>query len=564
MIYLFDFMKVPNQISVLAFLLFALNGLSLGAQEIPDARDNFKKHIVYLSSDEMRGRATGSPEEMASAKYIISELQEMGIDGRSEFLQEFEFDGGRWPTPNNFLYINGDKFEIEDDYILIPESSNGVIKGKTVDVGYGIVAEKIGCDDYEDAGKVKGKVLVMRWGAPEGNNPHSKYFAYSGIDQKVKTAKEKGAIGIIFINQLRDVEDPIAEYGGTIQTLDLPMVFLNQKAYARIKNPGKFKVELKAEFRHLKKKANNVIGYLDNGADYTVVIGGHYDHLGLGESGGSLATTHSQVHNGADDNASGVAMILELMRYLKGSEYDDYNYVAAFFTGEELGLFGSKIYANKPAVAMDKTNYMLNFDMVGRLDPDEPTLAINGVGTSSAWDRLADETEFFQVKKTESGIGPSDHTSFYLKDVPAIHFFTGAHNDYHKPSDDESKINYGGMQVLYEYVIALIQDLDDEEKIDFKKTKEESRKGSKFTVTLGVMPDYMFDGTGMRIDGVSGEKPAEIAGLLAGDVIIRLGEVDVKDIYSYMDALSTYKVGDTAEVAVLRGEETVVTEVTFF
>ncbi len=531
--------------------------------------EKFQEHISYLSSDDLMGRATGSEGEKLAATYIISELRGFSIAPMGDektYLQTFEFSGDQYPTPNNFLYIDNKKFEIESDYIVIPESGNAVIKGKVVDVGYGIEADKIGYNDYENVSKTKGKILIMRWGMPEANNPHSKYAPYASLEQKVKTAKERGAIGIIFINQVKQVDDPIAKYSGEIQNMQMPMIFLNQKAYARIKNPTKFKVEMKTEFVRVKKKASNVLGYLDMGAENTIVLGAHYDHLGMGESGGSLHAGSKAIHNGADDNASGVAMVIELMRYAQNNNLEGYNYLAIFFTGEELGLFGSKTFVENPTTDLATINCMFNFDMVGRLNEKEPKLSINGVGTSPFWtETIGERSDWFDIVTTESGIGPSDHTSFYLNDIPAIHFFTGQHEDYHKPSDDEHLINYPGMKVTFKYVAGLLEKLNATSKIEFTPTKDDTPKVSAFKVTLGVMPDYMYDdGNGMRIDGVRAEKPAGIAGLIKGDIIIKMGQLSVSDIYSYMEALSKFDSGDSTEVVILREGEEMTKEIVFF
>jgi len=556
-----------------SMLLFCSILFSMGitAQESGEHTviDNFKEHITFLADDDLQGRATGSEGEKLAANYIISELEELSITPKgdeSSYLQTFEFAGDQHATPNNFLYLEGKKYEIERDYIVVPESGNAVVKGKVVDVGYGIEADKIGYDDYENVNKTKGKIFLMRWGMPEANNPHSKYAPYASLEQKVKTAKAKGALGIIFINQVKQVQNPEADYTGVIQNLRMPMVFLKETAFARIKNPSKFKAEMKTEFVRVKKKASNVLGYIDHGAENTIVLGAHYDHLGYGESGGSLYTGGKVIHNGADDNASGVAMVIELMRYARENQLKNYNYLAIFFTGEELGLFGSKTFVENATVDLNTLNCMFNFDMVGRLDTEEPKLSVNGVGTSPFWDKvIGDSSDWFDIVTTESGIGPSDHTSFYLNEVPAIHFFTGQHEDYHKPSDDEHLINYPGMNVTYKYIAGLLESLNGHNKIVFTPTKDETPKATAFKVTLGIMPDYMYEkGDGMRIDGVREEKPAGIGGLLKGDLITKLGEVVVTDIYTYMEALSKFNSGDSTRVVILREGEEMTKEIVFF
>ncbi len=300
----------------------------------------------------------------------------------------------------------------------------------------------------------------------------------------------------------------------------------------------------------------NVVGYIDNGAPSTVVIGAHFDHLGYGGKGsGSMDTASSAIHNGADDNASGVAMMLQLAaNFTKGPKHNNYLFIA--FSGEEKGLFGSNYYAKNPTIDIDRVNYMINMDMVGRLD-DKKALAVYGIGTSPGWKEACEKANKygFDLIYEESGVGPSDHTSFYLQDVPVLHFFTGQHEDYHKPSDDVDKINFDGMVLVASYVYDIVVDMDDELKLEFVKTKTEaSQKAPKYTVTLGVMPDYMYSEGGMRIDGVSDGGAADRAGMEAGDVVLKMGDVVVEDMMSYMEGLSKFKKGDKTIVKVKRNE----------
>jgi Zn-dependent M28 family amino/carboxypeptidase len=313
------------------------------------------------------------------------------------------------------------------------------------------------------------------------------------------------------------------------------------------------------------RKGRNIVGYLDNGAKNTVVIGGHYDHLGIGRFG-SRHLGEPQIHNGADDNASGIASILLLAKALKASELKNNNYLFIAFSGEELGLYGSKYYVNNPTVPLESINYMINLDMIGRLNAGK-VLAINGAGTSPAWKEIFGKLDVrgIKVKTTDSGIGPSDHTSFYLQDIPAIHYFSGQHEDYHKPEDDSERVNYDGIYEISEHIYAVISALDSVEKIEFTKTKDDNvgRTASKFKVTLGVMPDYVYEGTGMRVDGVLSDRSAEVAGMEKGDIIIKIGDVKVKDIYDYMDGLAKFKKGDKTMVVVKRKDKEVKLKVVF-
>ena len=314
------------------------------------------------------------------------------------------------------------------------------------------------------------------------------------------------------------------------------------------------------------QKANNVVGFIDNKAPYTIVIGAHYDHLGLGHDKNSLeANPENKIHNGADDNASGTAGVIELASYFsKNNTIEPFNFLFICFSGEELGLLGSKKYCDNPDIDLTKVNYMINMDMIGRLNDSTKKLLIYGVGTSPSWVPLIDSLQTnFSIKKDSSGIGPSDQTSFYLKDIPVLHFFTGQHGDYHKPSDDIEKINFRGELDVLVYITKIIEKTYKYPKLTFSKTRnpDTGRKGYK--ITMGVMPDYTYDGVGMRIDGVTDGKPAFKAGLIKGDVIKKLGASEIKNVQDYMKALSDFKKGDTTTVDVLRNGEIKILSVTF-
>jgi hypothetical protein len=313
------------------------------------------------------------------------------------------------------------------------------------------------------------------------------------------------------------------------------------------------------------KTGNNVVGFLDNKAPYTIVIGAHYDHLGLGHDNNSLeANPAGKIHNGADDNASGTAGVIELASFFSSNKITEpYNFLFICFSGEELGLYGSKKWCEQPDIELGKINYMINMDMIGRLNK-EKSLMIYGVGTSSSWVSLIDSLKSqFKIKKDSSGIGPSDQTSFYLKDIPALMFFTGQHSDYHKPSDDADKINYKGETEVLEYVIKVIEKTFHYPKLNFLKTRNPDSGKAAFKVTMGVMPDYTFEGEGLRIDGVTDGKPASKAGVEKGDIVKKLGNMPVKNIQDYMKALSAFKKGDAAKVEVLRGKEKKVLDIVF-
>ncbi|MBX2968703.1 MAG: M20/M25/M40 family metallo-hydrolase [Cyclobacteriaceae bacterium] len=314
--------------------------------------------------------------------------------------------------------------------------------------------------------------------------------------------------------------------------------------------------------------AHNVVGFLDNKAEYTIVIGAHYDHLGIGEQGNSLdANPTGKIHNGADDNASGVAGVLELARYFSTNKIKEkYNFVFICFSGEEMGLFGSKYFTENAPLDLTKVNYMINMDMIGRLDPQTKVLAVNGTGTSPVWEPLLQNlaSDQLKIKTDSSGIGPSDHTSFYLKNIPALHFFTGAHADYHKPTDDWEKINAKGQADVLTLIAKLINELDSQPKLAFLPTKAKPMASrSAFKITMGIMPSYTADEAGVKVDGVTDGRPGQKAGIQTGDIIIQMGDLTIKDIQDYMGALGKFDKGQTIPVKVKRGGEVITLTVNF-
>jgi len=311
----------------------------------------------------------------------------------------------------------------------------------------------------------------------------------------------------------------------------------------------------------------NVIGFLDNKATKTIVIGAHYDHLGLNEHNHSAKpNSKGEIHNGADDNASGVAAVLELARmYSKNKTIEKVNYIFAFFSGEEDGLIGSKFMTSSLKNYHSNVVSMINLDMIGRLN-DSKNLTVGGVGTNPNFKTIVDKNKpaGFNVTLDESGVGPSDHTSFYLKDIPVLFFFTGTHTDYHKPSDDEDKINYYGVRNITDYVFRVSNAIADLDKVEFVKTKIDAPKTApKYKVTLGIMPDYTDHGDGLHVDGVTDNRPAQLAGIQSGDIITKIGDCEIKEVYGYMKCLSGINAGDELPVTFLRNGETMTAKVKF-
>jgi hypothetical protein len=313
----------------------------------------------------------------------------------------------------------------------------------------------------------------------------------------------------------------------------------------------------------------NIVGYLDNGADKTIVIGAHYDHLGKGDQGSSLqANSEGSIHNGADDNASGTSGLVELAHhYAKNGITEKHNFLFILFSGEELGLIGSKYFCDNPTIDLKSVNFMLNMDMIGRYREDKG-LTIGGYGTSSFWGKAIPQiarNQGIKYNVDSTGVGPSDHTSFYLKNIPVLFFFTGSHSEYHKPTDDANLINYEGEAKILGLAKAIIEKVEESPKLDFVQTSNPHAGATRstFKVTMGIMPDYSYDKGGVKVDGITKDRPAAKAGVLAGDVLLKLGDIETKDVQEYMKALGKFEKGQTVDAEIKRGNEKLTVKVTF-
>jgi hypothetical protein len=389
------------------------------------------------------------------------------------------------------------------------------------------------------------------------NNPH--FDLTENIKLKANDLSEKGATALILYNS-SEIDDELKFNGNQkAEVAKIPIIYVTKVAKQKYleDNATVLDVKLKVAFEDKKRTGHNVIGYIDNNAPNTIIIGAHYDHLGYGEDYNSLGTNTRAIHNGADDNASGTAAVIELARMLRLHNYKNNNYLFICFSGEEIGLFGSKYFTDHPAVDLNTVDYMINLDMIGRLSDSTKTLLIGGYGTSPMWGKILPAKEkSFSIKFDSSGVGPSDHTSFYRKNIPVLFFFTGVHSDYHKPTDDVEKINFAGEVYILKYVYNIIEQTNQIGKLAFSKTNElQMGAMPHFTVTLGIMPDYTFSGNGIRVDAIVDGKIAQRAGIISGDVITALDDNKAYDLTSYMKALSKYKKGDAAKVTVLRGKE---------
>ncbi|RMG74468.1 MAG: M28 family peptidase [Bacteroidetes bacterium] len=530
--------------------------------------ERLKADVYYLASDELEGREAGTEGEQMALAFISERFAELGLKPMGEggtFVQPFPFHVPVRIDMSTQLELGGEPLEIQEDFYPVAYSANGSLKNRELaPVGFGIEAPELDYSDYEAGQSYEGKILVINYSSPDGVHPHSKYLAYHDLEKRLEIAAGKGAAGVILFNTDRNLPDPDPNFT-RILGRQLPVLFLRAHKAHLLEEYGAVDL-LAVQMEEQTRTGHNVAGLLDREAKETIIIGAHYDHLGWGGEG-SRYLDGPAIHNGADDNASGVAAMLEVARYFaSGEAFSSHNLLFLAFSAEEKGLLGSKYFTRQSPIKFKTVNYMLNMDMVGRLN-ESKELVVNGVGTSPTWERILPALDCYdlQLKTTRSGIGPSDHTSFYLQDVPVLHFFTGTHEDYHRPEDDADKVNYEGLAEVTAYLETLIQSLDSEEKLAFTATADEQPTGGRrrFSVTLGVMPDYTFEGGGMRLDAVTEGKPAQAAGLQGGDIITQMGEVPIKDMMSYMQALGMFKKGDKVMVTYLREGKEEQVEVTF-
>jgi hypothetical protein len=521
---------------------------------------NLQQHIQYLADDKLEGRRTGTAGEKMAVEYIAGEFRKTGLQpkGSAAFYQPFEIQEGKQVNTPSHLIIDGNNLVLHKEYFPLSYSANASVEG----------LPSLSLQEANTPWFLDVKDLA------EGSfsNPHLDLD--EAVVARTREISKKGATALLLFNS-GSSEDWEFDGKKRLETVSIPVLYISKEAAKKyIGDPSAtLDVKLKVDISDKKRTGTNVIGYMDNGAAHTVVLGAHLDHLGYGEDKTSLAVGQEKaIHNGADDNASGTAALIELARLLKASKLKNNNFLFIAFSGEEAGLYGSKYFTEHPTVPLEQINYMINMDMVGRLPDSVHALYVGGYGTSPSWGSLyqsAGKVKLYQddlvFRFDSSGTGPSDHTSFYLKNIPVLFYFTGLHSDYHKPTDDPTKINYTGEMLVLKHIYSLIQATDKlKQKLAFTKTRETAATTSaRFSVTLGILPDYSFSGAGVRVDGVSDNRPAQKAGLQAGDVITGLGEYQVRSLETYMQALGKFKKGDRATVRYSRKNEALSATVEF-
>ncbi|MFN4973163.1 MAG: M28 family peptidase [Bacteroidota bacterium] len=577
-------MKLFNRISIV-FLFITEVIWAQSPADYTGIKHELSKHIRVLSHDSLQGRLAGSINEQKAAAYIIQEFEKAGLKpaGTEGFKQPFPFKRIQFShrTSGEYFLLTSKQHTLsfaqtspnEWHELVYPLQYSGQssfsMKWQTEWAGYGIKDEQKDKNDYVRYAlkNAKGKVWVMWYNLPDGNNPHSKYAERWSASARVDSAIAHGATGVIFIAKSGEDAPDYRSFANPERCRSVPVWLMKH-----ISDSSQFRnavLQSDITYHELSSKAHNVIASINNQADKTIVIGAHYDHLGFDEYGHSTFKTPvgrpKEIHNGADDNASGTSGLIVLGKMLQQKKYNLFNYLFIAFSGEEDGLLGSNFYTRNPTTDFKHMLAMINMDMIGRLDSTKYSLGINGTGTAKEWDQLLSKISIdsLKYKYTASGTGASDHTSFYNMNIPVLHYFTGTHSDYHKPSDDEEKINYDGAAKTITHIAKLIELLHEKPELTFQKTAADSTTRVSFKVTLGIMPDYMYEGKGVRVDGVTEGKPAAVAGIVRDDIIMSIGDYKTTGMQEYMVALSKFKKGDETQVTIMRKNTQLTVKVLF-
>jgi len=547
---------------MIRFLFFSLLCFNVVQAQKLSKSDNqlmtyLKSHVEYLSSDALEGRRAGTQGEKLASEYIINKFKEVGLVPKginNSYFQPFTINDGKKILSNTVFKINQVVLDPTKDFFPLPFSANTNLQKALTSPSLMEKDQPWMVDIAQD----------LTEGA---SSPH--FDINNLIADKIKKAIEHKSSALILYNSSQTVDNIYFEKKDKTEISSIPVIYITKDAYLKHfkDTEASYEIEYAVEIGDAFRSSNNVVGYIDNNAPLTIVLGAHFDHLGYGEDGNSmLRGTQNTIHNGADDNASGTSALLELAFILKKIKSKQHNFLFIAFSAEELGLNGSKYFVEHPTVDLSKVNYMINMDMVGRLNDSSRVITLGGVGTSPQWGERIDaaKNKYLKFRYDSSGTGPSDHTSFYRKDIPVLFFFTGLHTDYHKPSDDADKINYKGELMIIKFIQDLIIQDKTSEKLAFSKTREQQTSTSaRFSVSMGIMPDYTFSGSGVRVDGVSDNRPAKKAGLLAGDIVKQLGDFKTTSVEGYMQALSKFKKGDQTKVVISRENKELTFEIVF-
>jgi len=571
-------------------LLFALaDAPSVAARRVQD-------DVKRLASADWKGRRAGTAEADQAASWIAGQWKRLGLRPAfsGSYLQSFGFIDGVVLGTANRLQVNGRGFRSGQEFRPLAFSAPGQAAGEVVFAGYGIVAKDLGFDEYQDL-EVRGRIVLALRFAPGGDDTQSQWGPFMALRLKAAAARERGAAALLVVAGplTPGAQDELVPARADASLVDagLPVLSVRrsvaeallagaevslEQAQGRVDagKPASFplatRASLAADVAPKRASSSNVAAVLP-GTDPTaaaIVVGAHYDHLGLGLSGSLDPKPDGKVHHGADDNASGVAGVLELARRLapqRGTLVRSVVFVA--FGAEELGTLGSSYFVKNPPLPLDRIAGMANLDMVGRLR--ENTLDVHGLGTSPVWKPLLEASNHgpgLKLRLHEGGFGPSDHNAFYVADKPVLFFFTGVHADYHRPSDTADKLEAQGLVRVVDLVEGVVTRLaTTTTPVVFTRVaadqEQQASAARGFRVYVGGIPDYASEGPGVAISGVSPGSPAEKAGMQKGDAIVAFAGREIRTIYDYTQALSERRPGDEVEVVVRRAGAEVVLRV---
>lgn len=606
-------MRTKKFTTLVAALLVTTFAVVAQQSDREPSPSRLQQHVSYLASDAMDGRRTGTPGANDAARYIAGEFSRAGLkplNGKgsgkpsavmASYLQTFPYVGRVELGKNNVLSIpGGETFRVGEDWMPLGISTNQTLDlTGVVSAGYGITANELNHNDYKGTYS-KNQIAIIQKGTPDGDNPHGRFTTAGQLRFKVAAAQSAGVGALLIISNEDDLKnDALARLRYDNAGLaGIPVAVISKQAAQKLANAKQ--LTLATDVVRAEVPAYNVVGVLE-GSDPLlkkehIVIGAHYDHLGRGGEG-SLAPRSGEIHHGADDNASGTAGLIELARIFSAQRPKlKRSLIFMAFGGEEEGLLGSNYYVNHPLVPLEKTIAMINMDMIGRMK--DRKLMIGGVGTATEWRDIisransaqslkvsanspapagmpivvssngrpvvtSDPTGAFDLALNEDGYGPSDHSSFYMKQIPVLFFFTGTHVDYHKPSDTFEKINYNDEARILSLIARIIRDVDAADKrLTYTTAKSAPPRTGGFRVYLGTIPNYADSNDGLLIDGVRDDSPAAKAGLKAGDRIVKIGNRDVKNVYDYTHALGEMKAGQEYVIEVMRGTERLTLKIT--
>lgn len=585
---------IANRLFIAAVLAFSTPSVR-GLEADPAL---YLEHVKFLAAPERQGRNAGSKGLQDAANYIAKWFQKYDLQPIHEegsFFQTFPVTAGAAMGDSNRFTVHSDQMQLSlhlgEDYIPLSFSSSGSVTGPLAFAGYGAVAEKFRYDDYKNF-DVEGKIVVLIRYEPKHfseNSDNERHTHHAHLITKAIEARNRGAKAVLLVNgNLKNsTEDLLLKFGavsgpddagiliaqvknelvnGWLQTRGETLAGI-QATIDSSRQPNSFsfgeslQVSVEIDINRKKTEVHNVVGYLPGKSTEYVVLGAHYDHLGLGAQYSLTPRNIGQVHPGADDNASGTAGLLELARIF-AARVDDLERGILFlaFAGEEIGLLGSSYWVNHPTLALDDAVAMLNMDMIGRVK--DRRVYLGGAGTGTGLEELitrAGSEHEFRIEISKSGYGASDHTSFAGKNVPVLFFFSGLHSDYHKPSDTWDKIDSNSAAEIVNLISDVsTQLLETKKRPKFVSVKRAAHgnhtggTGDGYGPWFGSIPDFGQIEKGVKFSDIQPGSPASQAGIKANDILIQFGSKPVSNLYDFTHALRAHKVGDVVVVKVLR------------